>query len=46
MVIAGLDEIKNSGASTDVNNSIEDVKDFLVTASAADTVNSVDLSSV
>jgi len=36
MVITVIDEIKNSDASTDyVNDSIEDVSDFLVTASAA-----------
>ena len=35
MVIAVIDEVKNSDASTDVNDSIEDVNDFLVTASAA-----------
>jgi len=31
MVIAVIDEVKNSDASTDVNDSIEDVNDFLVT---------------
>jgi len=30
-----IDEVKNSDASTDVNNSIEDVNDFLVTVSSA-----------
>ena len=35
MVIVVIDEVKNSDASTDVNDSIEDVNDFLVTASAA-----------
>jgi len=45
MVITGIDEVKNSDASTDVNDSIEDVNDFLVTASAAAAVNSLDLSS-
>jgi len=45
MVIAVIDEVKNGDASGDVNNSIEDVKDFLVTASAAAAVNSLDLSS-
>jgi len=35
---------KNSDASNDVNDSIEDVNDFLVTASAATAVNSLDLS--
>jgi len=34
MVIAVIDEVKKSDASTDVNDSIEDVNDFLVTASA------------
>jgi len=29
MVIAVIDEVKNSDSSTDVNNSIEDVNDFL-----------------
>jgi len=38
-------EIKNSDASTDVNDSIEDVNDFLVTDSSAVVVNSLDLSS-
>lgn len=45
MVIAVIDEVKNSDASTDVNDSIEDVNDFLVTASAAAAVNSLELSS-
>jgi len=45
MVITMIDEIKNSDASTDVNDSIEDVNDFLVTASATAPVNSLDLSS-
>jgi len=45
MVIAVIDEVKNSDASTDINDSIEDVNDFLVTASAAAVVNSLDLSS-
>ena len=41
-----IDEVKNSDApSTDVNSSIEDVNDFLVMASAAAVVNSLDLSS-
>ena len=35
MVIAVIDEVKNSDASTDISDSIEDVNDFLVTASAA-----------
>ena len=35
MAIAVIDEVKKSDASTDVNDSIEDVNDFLVTASAA-----------
>ena len=42
MVITVIDKVKNSNASTDVNNSIEDVNDFLVTASAAAAVNSLD----
>jgi len=33
MVIAVIDEVKNSDASTDVDDSIEDVNDFLVTSS-------------
>jgi len=37
MVITVIDEIKNSDAS-DVNNSIEDVNDFLVTGSATSAV--------
>jgi len=45
MVIAGIDEVKNSDASTDINDSIEDVNDFLVTASAAAAVNFLDISS-
>jgi len=45
MVIAVIDEVKNSDSSTDVNNPIEDVNDFLVTASAAATLNSLELSS-
>jgi len=45
MVIAGVDEGKNSDAATDVNDSIENFNDFLVTASAAAIVNSLDLSS-
>ena len=45
MVIAVIDEVKNSDSSTDVNDSIEDVNDFLVMASAAAAVNSFDLSS-
>ena len=44
MVIAVIDEVKNSDSSTDVNDSIEDVNDFLVTASAAAAVNSLELS--
>jgi len=44
MVIAVIDEVKNSDSSTDVNDSIDDVNDFLVTGSAADTVNSLELS--
>ena len=45
MVIAVIDEVKNSDASTDVNDSIEDVNDCLVTTSAAAAVNSLELSS-
>jgi len=45
MVIAVIDEVKNSDSSTDVNDSIEDVNDFLVTVSAATVVNSLELSS-
>jgi len=45
MVITVIDEVKNSDASNDVNDSIEEVNDFLVTASAAATVNFLDLSS-
>jgi len=45
LVMAVIDEVKNSDASTDVNDSIEDVNDFLVTASAAADVNSLDLPS-
>jgi len=40
MVIAVIDEVKNSDAWTDVNDSIEIVNDFLVMASAAAAVNS------
>jgi len=40
MVITVIDKVKNSGASTDVNDSIEDVNDFLVTGSATAAVNS------
>ena len=43
--MAVIDEVKNSDASTDVNDSIEDVNDFLVTAFAAADVNSLDLPS-
>jgi len=45
MVITVIDEVKNSDASIDVNDSIKDVNDFLVTGSATATVNSLDLSS-
>jgi len=45
MVIAVIDEVKNLDASTDVNDSIEDVNDFLVRGSAAVAVNSLELSS-
>ena len=44
MVIAVIDEVKNSDSSTDVNDSIKDVNDFLVTASADTAVNSLELS--
>jgi len=40
-----IDEVKDSDASTDVNDSIEDVNEFLVTASAAAVVNFRDISS-
>jgi len=45
MVIAVIDEVNHLDASTDVNDSIEDVNDSLVMASAAAAVNSLDLSS-
>jgi len=45
VVITVIDEVKNSDSSTDVDNSIKDVNDFLVTASATTTVNSLDLGS-
>ena len=45
MVIDVIDEVKNANASSDVNNSIEDVNDFLVTASSARCCNSLELSS-
>ena len=45
MVIPVIDEVKNSDSSTDVNDSIEDVNDFVVTASAATAVNFLELSS-
>jgi len=45
MVITVIDEVKNSDSSTNVNDSIEDVNDFLVTASSATSVNSLELSS-
>jgi len=45
MVSTVIDEVKNSDASTDVNDSIEDVNDFLVTGSATAVVNSLELSS-
>jgi len=41
---SAIDELKNSDLSTDVNDSIVDVNDFLVTASAAAVVNSLELS--
>jgi len=45
MLITVIDEVKKSDASTDVNDSIQDVNDFLVMASAAQAavVNSFDL---
>jgi len=43
MVIAVIDEVKNSDSSTDFNDSIEDVNNFLVAASAATAVNSLEL---
>jgi len=45
MVITVIDEVKNSDASTDINDSIEDVNDFLDTGSTTATVNSLELSS-
>jgi len=45
MVITLIDEVKNSDASTDVNDSMEDVNNFFVTGSATVAVNSIDLSS-
>jgi len=45
MVITVIDEVKNSDASTDVNDSIENVNDFLVTGSATAAVKSLELSS-
>ena len=45
MVIGVIDETKNSDLSTGFNDSIEDVNDFLVTASAATVVNCLELSS-
>jgi len=45
MGITVIDEVKNSDASTDVSDSIEDVNDFLVTGSTTATVNSLELSS-
>jgi len=41
MVTVMIDEIKNSDVSTDINNSIENVNDFLVTVSGTATVNSL-----
>jgi hypothetical protein len=41
MVITLIDEVKNSDATTDVNDSIEDVNDFFVTGSATAAVNSI-----
>jgi len=45
MIIAVIDEVKHSDSSIDVNDPIEDVNDFLVTASAAVALNSLELSS-
>ena len=45
MVIIVIDEVNNSDASTDVIDSIADVTNFLLTASAATPVNSFDFSS-
>ena len=45
MVITVIDEVKISDASTDVNDSIENVNDFLVTGSATAAVKSLELSS-
>jgi len=45
MVIAVIHQVKNSDSSTDVNDSIKNVNDFLVMASAATAVNFVELSS-
>ena len=47
MVIAVVDEVKNSDASTEINDSIENVNDLWVTASAAAVVtrNSFEISS-
>jgi len=42
MVIDVIDEVKNAKASAAVNNSIEDVNDFLITASAAAAVRRED----
>ena len=46
MVLTVIDEVKNSDGFTDVNcdDSIQDVTDFLVMASAAAAVNSLELS--
>ena len=43
MVIAVIDEVKNLDSSTDVNDSIEDANDFLVTVFADTVVNSLEL---
>jgi len=45
MVITVIDEVKDLDASTHVNDSIEDVNDFLDTGSATASVNSLELSS-
>jgi len=45
MVITVIDEVKSSDVSTDVNNSIQDVNDFLVMGSVTTAVKSLELSS-
>jgi len=44
-VIDVINEVENADASADVNDSLEELKDFLVTACAAAAVNSLELSS-